>query len=282
MPDLRQEAVTSIHTVMLFFLEIMAQQSCKGRGFPSTEQFSISDDDVRKQTVTHFEPNASFSVGYQVIVPDMRFDCHGHISRWSALTPLNSNDLAIDNLIHDITFQLWRPSPSDNRVYTFVGSQSLDFLGASLRAGLTVVNGTQFFRFTSAESEDERLYFQPGDVVGWYIHTFVQSVERPLTIVYRDLSSSSEATDPSLQPVDMYTAVVADTSEADTPPPCELSLCSGQFTRISSVIPYVTVDYGELIIIYHVLGHCILLIGTLLNYTMHMHDGILSRQYAFD
>ena len=186
----------------------------------------------------------TLSVGYQVIVPDMRFDCHGYISGWSALTWLNSNNVAIDNLNHVITFQLWRPSPSDGRVYTFVGSQRLDFIGASLRAGLTVVNGTQFFRFTSdsAESDDERLYFQPGDVVGWYIHTLVQSTERPLTIVYRDLSRSG---DPSLQPVDMYTAVVPDTSKANTPPPCELSLCSGQFTRISSVIPYVTVDYGE-------------------------------------
>ena len=228
----------------------MAQQSCKGRGFPSTEQFSISDDDVIKQTVTYLEPNASVSVGYQVIVPDMRFDCHGYISGWSALTQLSSNNVAIDNLNHDITFQLWRPSPSDDRVYTFVGSQNLGFVGARLRAGLTVVNGTQFFRFTSAaESEDDTLYFQPGDVVGWYIHTLVLSTERSLTIVYRDSSSSSEDTDSSLQPVDMYTAVVADTNKADTPPPCELSLCSGQFTRISSVIPYVTVDYGKFIII---------------------------------
>ena len=225
----------------------MAQASCKGRGFPSTEQFTISDEDVQKQTVTYLEPNASFSVGYQVIVPDMRFDCHGYISGWSALTQFDSNDAAINHLIHDITFQLWRPSPSDDRVYSFVGSQNFDFIGASLRSGLIVVNGTQFFRFTSAESEDEMLYFQPGDVVGWYIHTLVQSVERPLTIVYRDLSSSSEATDPSLQPVDMYIAVVPDTHEADTPPPCELSLCSGQFTRISSVIPYVTVDYGKFV-----------------------------------
>ena len=96
---------------------------------------------------------------------------------------------------------------------------------------------------TSAESEDEMLYFQPGDVVGWYIHTLIQSVPHPLTIVYRDLSSSSEDTDSSIQPVDMYTAVVADTSKADTPPPCELPL--KQLPRLASVIPYVSVDYGE-------------------------------------
>ena len=221
---------------------MISQQVCRSDAFLTTTQFSVLSlgDDFG-----YLEPNMTLSVGYQVIVPDMRFDCHGYISGWSALTQLNSNEAAVDNLNHVITFQLWRPSPSDDRVYTFVGSQRLDFVGASLRAGLTVVNGTQFFRFTSAESEDERLYFQPGDVVGWYIHTLVQSTERPLTIVYRDLSSSSEAIDPSLQSVDMYSAVVADTSKADTPPPCELSLCSGQFTRISSIIPYVTVDYGE-------------------------------------
>ena len=39
------------------------------------------------------------------------------------------------------------------------------------------------------------------DVVGWYIHTLIQSMECPLTIdiVYRDVTSSSGLSEPSLQ-----------------------------------------------------------------------------------
>ena len=225
----------------------MAQESC-GR-FPSSEQFTISERDIQTGDVTYIEPNATAIAGYLVIIPEMAFTCHGYISGWSAVTQLFSNDVALDNLNHDITFQLWRPNPRGSGTYTFVGSHTLGYFGQNLRSGLTTINGTQIFRFESAlNDEEERLYFQPGDVVGWYIHTLLQSTERPLTIVYRDVTSSGGSSESSLQPVDMYTTVILDTNKAATPPPCELSLCSGQLSRISSVIPYVTVHYGEFLI----------------------------------
>ena len=216
----------------------MPQQTCRSDTFSATEQFVLEED-----SIDFLEPNSTALVGHLVIVPEMEFTCHGYISGWSAVTRLDSNDAAIDNLLHDITFQLWRPSPIDSKIYNFVGSQTLNFIGANLRDGLTVINGTQFFRFTSAQSEDVRLYFQPGDFVGWFIHSSVQSIQRPLTIVHRDVANNTA--DPSVQPVDMYTTMIADSDRADTPPPCELALCSGQFSRISSVIPYVSVDYGK-------------------------------------
>ena len=177
-----------------------------------------------------------------VIVPGMRFNCYGTITGWSALTQFKSNENAIDQLFHDITFQLWRPSAGDSGIYTFVGSQTVYFVAQSLRDNLIVVNGTQYLNFTSAPSSDERLTFQPGDIVGWYIHRVLSSTDRPLTVVYR---SSSSTDDPSLQPVNMYVTTINDTEKAATPPPCELSLCSDQLSVIPSVIPYVTVEYGE-------------------------------------
>ena len=189
-------------------------------------------------------PNAMHSVGYLVIVPQMRFNCNGTVTGWSAITQFESNQAAIDNLYHDITFQLWRPSARDSGIYTFVGSQTVAFVSESLQENLIVVNDTQYLNFTSARPFGEnRLTFQPGDVVGWYIHGLVLSIERPMTVVYRTSTSSTD--DRSLEPVDMYVTVIADTEKADTPPPCELSLSNGQLTLIPSVIPYVTVDYGE-------------------------------------
>ena len=212
---------------------------CRSEAFPPKGQFLLGD------SVDYLIPNATQRVGYLVIVPQMRFDCHGYITGWSALTQFSSEDVVIDTLNHDITFQLWRPSTENSGIYTFVGSNNFDFISGVLRAGLTVVNGTQFFNFTASLDQGEILAFQPGDVVGWYIHTLEQAGEVPLTIVYGDLTRSSSPSDPSLQPLDMYSTVIDDTDHGSTPPPCELSLCSDQVTLISSVIPYLTVDYGK-------------------------------------
>ena len=126
-------------------------------------------------------------------------------------------------------------------VYTFVGSEHIEFQDTSLRENLIDINGTQYLNFTSARPNGDRLTFQPGDVVGWYTHRTIQSIDRPLTVVYR---SSSSTDDPLLQPVNMYLTVIIDTDRADTQPPCELSLKNNQHVSVvSSVIPYVTVDY---------------------------------------
>ena len=230
-----KESLLSVIFITLFssILGMAQQDSCKSDGFPLTEQFLVGEN------IDYLVPNSSAAVGYLVIVPQMKFDCHGYITGWSALTWLNSNDAAIEHLSHDIIFQLWRPSVTESGVYTFIGSQKLDFSSSNLRSGLSVIDGLQFFNFTD-QAGGEMLTFQPGDVIGWYIHTLVQSTEQPLSVVYR-----TPANDPNSQPVDMYRVVITDTDAIDTPPPCDIALCSSQATLISSVIPYVTVEYGK-------------------------------------
>ena len=192
--------------------------------------------------VNYLVPNATDRVGHLVIVPEMTFNCHGYITGWSALVQFASNADAIQYLYHDITFQIWRPNARDSGIYSFIGSQTIHFIAGGLRDNQVAVDGIQYINFTSAQPREpgERLVFQPGDVIGWYIHTFVQSPQVPLTVVYRSSSASSAG-----NPVKMYTTMITDTNRADTPPPCELSLCSDQFTLIPSTIPYVTVDYGK-------------------------------------
>ena len=219
----------------------MSVQGCRSEAFPLTDLFLVGEN------VHYLVPNNTHKFGHLVLVPEMRFNCHGYITGWSALVQLDSNDDAITYLHHDITFQLWRPSSRDSDVFSFVGSQTIALVGDSIRRGLVVVNGIQYLNFTSATHDPgERLVFQPGDVIGWYIHTLVQSIQHPLSVVYRGLSTSSGTTDSKLRPIDMYTKTIADTSKADTMPPCQVSLCSDELTLIPSVIPYVTVDIGRL------------------------------------
>ena len=191
-------------------------------------------------------PNGTTFIGYLFIVPQLKFDCHGSITSWHALTTFNTEDAALDVLFHDITFQLWRPSAEDHRVYSFVGSNAARFIGNVIRAGRTIwEDGTQFFNLTSAPPAQERLQFQPGDVIGWYIHTSAQATDQPLSIVYSHVTSHQNA-------VDLFSTVISDSDLAATPPPCDVATCSTNTTLIPSVIP---LKYGKLEIQISLLAH---------------------------
>ena len=180
------------------------------------------------------------SVGYLFIAPQLKFDCHGTITSWHILTNFNTEGAALDYLFHGITFQLWRPSAEDiNRLYSFVGSNIAKFNGSEIRAGRTILDGTQFSNLTSIPPAQERLQFQPGDVIGWYTHTAVQAIDQPLSIVYSHATSDDE------NAVDMFSTVISDSDHAATPPPCDVAICSTNTTLIPSVIPYITVEYGK-------------------------------------
>ena len=145
----------------------------------------------------------------------------------------------LDHLQHDITFQLWRPSTEDSGVYHFIGSNIAKFIGNGIRNGLTILSDEKkFFNLTATPPTAERLQFQPGDVIGWYIHTSLQTVDRPLTIVYQYSSNSENV-------VDLFSTEITDSDQAATPPPCNVALCSSQTTPIPSVVPYITVEYGK-------------------------------------
>ena len=212
------------------------QQECGIKNFPHREQFLLTDHEA----IDYQLPNISVFIGYLVIVPQLKFDCYGTITNWHALTYFNAGEAALNALHHDITFQLWRPSAEDNRVYSFIGSNIARFRGNEIRAGRTILeDGTQFFNLTSTPPTQERFQFQPGDVIGWYIHTAVQATELPLSIVYRHATSDDENV------VDLFSTVISDLNYAATPPPCDVAVCSINTTLVPSVIPYITVEYGK-------------------------------------
>lgn len=60
--------------------------------------------------------------------------------------------------VYSITFQVWRPSTTDGSTYTKVGENLFESVG---------LNGNRVIDETPAS--DQRLHFQPGDVIGYYL-----------------------------------------------------------------------------------------------------------------
>ncbi len=61
------------------------------------------------------------------------------------------------------------------------------FVKISPQNGLTIIDDRAFFNFTSAQprnSNGEMFIFQPGDIIGRYIHSIFQSIDVPLSVVY--------------------------------------------------------------------------------------------------
>ena len=216
--------------ISVILLGLSDPEECKSEAFPPINQFLLEDN------IHYLMPDSTQEVGYLVIVPEMRFNCYGNITGWSALVQF---ELAITHLYHDINFQIWRPSSRENGVFSFVGSQTISFVDEILRENLIVVNGIQYLNFTSAQPRDtasgDMLLVQPGDIVGWYIHRLFYTTEIPLSVVYRQLSPEGVTGDPGIKPVNMYTKIIADTNRASTLPPCQVSLYCDGFTMIPSV-----------------------------------------------
>ena len=95
---------------------------------------------------------AGLPSGTQAIIITYQFRCCGNITAWQTyVTPGGSS--------YDITFQVWRPSPTlpESGCYSFVGENR--FTRISLGAGGLV---------SETPEPSNILSVQPGDVVGYY------------------------------------------------------------------------------------------------------------------
>ena len=179
--------------------------------------------------------------GLQVIVPQMTFGCTGRITGWSAHTLAFALPAIIEQLTQIITFQVWRPSDSTPSSYTLVGSNSLRFSGSELANGITAMNSTEqtaFFSFSNKTvAQKNEIYFQPGDVLGWYISPQINTIVPPLKPLFR----APHKTDNLV--VDMF--VNGATLESST-------LCSVResFEVYSTVVPLVSVRYRKYVCVY--------------------------------
>lgn len=95
-----------------------------------------------------------FPLQHQAIIPSYKFNCCGAITEWTISIAVRNND-SMDTL----SLQVWRPSPTvdETGCYTLVGNNN--FTSTSLESQLTVVTPLP----------NERIQFQPGDVLGFYV-----------------------------------------------------------------------------------------------------------------
>ena len=91
---------------------------------------------------------------HQTIIPSYKFHCCGTITEWTISIAISNND-TMDLL----SLQVWRPSLTvyETGCYTLVGSNN--FTSVSVKSQVTVVTPLPH----------ERIQFQPGDVLGFYI-----------------------------------------------------------------------------------------------------------------
>ena len=188
------------------------------------------------------EPNATIS--YQVIIPQYRFNCSGKIRDWSALTVYEITTNYNPN--RNAFFQIWRPTGLGR--YKLVGYDKIHVTAGDLTSstnGASPGEGLRFYNISSAAEkrkmnvegeENNPLYFQPGDIVGFFVRSGELTV--PLIVTYRN----STAEDPERLSVDMF---YTDTQKIENDGQvCQMSECGEDINRIDSVIPHLFFTYG--------------------------------------
>ena len=146
----------------------------------STETFPLTED------LLFVAPKRSLQY---VIVPEMRFNCYGNVTSWSALTVVDSTANFLSILDYWITFTLWRPNA--NKGYNLVGISFVSFENLQVDpidnfSGLAPQRYS-YFRFMNREPFGN-LSFQPGDVIGWTIERSLEeltTITGPVSVVYR-------------------------------------------------------------------------------------------------
>ena len=195
------------------------------------------DEPPKRESMQYF--NASYRMQQQIIIPDMRFTCHGVITAWSALTIVLQRNNWVDILKHKITFMVWRPRKTNN--FDLVGQNEYLFTGAELKNGISEVeNSTGFdadlgyFQFNRTKSE-EQIAFQPGDVVGWKVHAYRYDTDVPLSVLFKRANSQDTANVVDLLVLERNNSIVTY---------CSILECDVVQT-VSSVIPFISVEYGK-------------------------------------
>lgn len=195
----------------------------------------------------YLEPSYNKGEGWQVILPGMRFPCAGYVTGWEAHTLVQSRGNYLDLLTHTITFQVWRPSLS-NEGFTLVNSNKLTFSGLGATDNVTAIperTDIAYFSFEETLSNNKQIHFVAGDVVGWYIPTQFFTNIPPLSVLFLNDSTTQPGHEDE-ERVDMYVLTRGSV-------PCVVcgvgsgggSSAVEDAVVITSVLPLMSVKYGE-------------------------------------
>ena len=162
----------------------------------------------------------------QVIITSYRFDCYGNITEWRLARRGYGT-------ISSLQFQVWRPSPlvETNGCYSLAGSNRLT----------TVPPNSSIVVFTLPP--DDRIQFQPGDVLGFYVDGAQRLNEAGVVM----LNDFSERGDKGYETEQVWYGTVADII-INPDPDCLFSVGLRRhlntFTNAAPVIS-VSYQYGE-------------------------------------
>lgn len=167
-------------------------------------------------------------------MPEIRFDCVGSVTSWSGHTLVLTRENFLEILTHTITFQVWRPS-LDNKSYTLVGSNHLTFQGQRLSDGIKPIENQSYiayFSFTEPVPGGEQVSFIPGDVVGWYYPPANGTNDKPLSILYTNLSQQD-----NVSTLLIFSGIGG--------PHVLCNVHESSNSVITSVLPLISAAYGE-------------------------------------
>ena len=161
----------------------------------------------------------------QVIAPGLKFSCHGRITGWSVLVTIQGESFT--SLDHQLILQVWRPSSSFTGKYDLVGSNTLQVTPsrASISENITISLSLYQVNITV----DERISFQPGDVLGWYLPQ--QRSIQNVSVAVLSINSSSST----------LLSVPSSRSEE----PCQFYSCDDAVQYQQTALPLIRLNYGE-------------------------------------
>ena len=159
--------------------------------------------------------NGSIWTGLQVVIPEMKFTCSGTITAWTGWFTLNQNFA----IVQSVRMQVWRPSCTEEQELTLIGS---NLISVQHHENIT------FYEEHQEISEQHRVTFQPGDVIGFQVLIPMSSVQPATPLISRNSSSMT-----------MYYKTFTQQ------PPSKLSLCDPKVGMLKGIQPQVSPIFGK-------------------------------------
>ena len=185
--------------------------------------------------------------GFQVIAPGLKFNCHGRITRWDALLTILSAAFAEISFLHEIHFQVWRPSSTLDGWFDLVGSNIFTTKIESINEITTIGNIVVYTNFPGLEVAghlNETIVFQPGDVIGWYSSIHFHTFTNGFGVVVKTNGSNSDKNGSNSDLLGTNSSVA--TSQINVAEMMPLNI---------SGLPLINIEFGEFNL-QHVLHEC--------------------------
>ena len=158
--------------------------------------------------------DGSIWTGLQVVIPEMKFTCSGTITAWTGWFTLNQNFA----IVQSVRLQVWRPSCTEEQELTLIG---FNLISVQHHENIT------FYEEHQEISEQHRVTFQPGDVIGFQVLISTGNAQPATPLISRNSSMTMYYNTFTLQQ------------------PSTLSLCDPKVGMLKGIQPQVSPIFGK-------------------------------------